>query len=153
MTPPYRLRPATAADDAAIKALIRAAQINPLGLNWRRFWVAVDKNGRLLACGQIKQHRDGAHELASIAVIEEWRGQGVARAIIERLIAGHSGPLWLTCISRLTPFYEKFGFVEVTAVAEMPPYFRRVTRLFRLFRRLTASDDYLAVMRFSRQGD
>lgn len=141
------IRPATAEDDAAIKALICSVQINPLGLDWRRFRVAVDANGRLLACGQIKEHGDGSHELASIAVEKAWRGQGLARAIIESLLADHTGPLWLTCVNRLTPLYEKFGFVEVTAVDDMPPYFRRVVRLFRIFQFFRRSDDYLAVMR------
>ena len=36
------LRPATAADFPAIRALIRRVRINPYGLDWRRFLVAVD---------------------------------------------------------------------------------------------------------------
>ena len=52
-------RPAQASDEAAIKALIRAVNINPIGLKWQRFMVAVDENGRLIGCGQIKPHRDG----------------------------------------------------------------------------------------------
>ena len=53
-------RPAQASDEAAIKALIRTVNINPMGLKWQRFLVALDKNGQLIGCGQIKSHRDGS---------------------------------------------------------------------------------------------
>lgn len=142
----YHLRAATAADQKAIKALIRAARINPLGIDWRRFVVAVDAQGALLGCGQVKLHRDGSRELASIAVARAWRKQGVARTIIHYLLQTHPAPLWLTCLSRLIPFYAQFGFREVTDAAQMPPYFRRVYRLYNLFARGQRPEGYLAVM-------
>ena len=108
--------------------------------------VAVDTSGALIGCGQVKPHRDGSRELASIAVKKEWRGQGIARAIIEQLIASNPGPLWLTCASRLTPLYARFGFREVTTPDDMPPYFRRASRLFNLYLQLTQKKGYLAVM-------
>lgn len=37
--PSYRLQAAASVHQNAIKALIRAARINPLGLDWRRFVV------------------------------------------------------------------------------------------------------------------
>ncbi|KAA3665331.1 MAG: N-acetyltransferase [Chloroflexi bacterium] len=143
----HHLRPAAKDDAAAIKALIRAVNINPMGIKWQRFVVAVDENGRLLGCGQIKPHRDGSWELASIAVQPKFQHQGIARAIITHLCNNHSGSLWLTCINRLAPFYEKYGFVEETAVAHMPPYFRNARRFFQLYQILTRTPDYLAVMK------
>jgi N-acetylglutamate synthase-like GNAT family acetyltransferase len=142
---PYRLQAATPAQQGAIKALVRAARINPLGLDWRRFVVALDENGLVIGCGQVKPHRDGSWELASIVVAPVWRGQGVARAIIEHLLAGSPRPLWLTCVSPLVPFYTRFGFHEVISPAEMPPYFRRVSRLFRLLAYLSPANS-LSVM-------
>ncbi|MEZ4646102.1 MAG: GNAT family N-acetyltransferase [Chloroflexota bacterium] len=142
----YSLRAAQAADQAPIKALIRAVQINPLGIHWRRFVVAVDAAGTFIGCGQVKPHRDGSRELASIAVVRSWRKQGVARAIIAHLQQAHPAPLWLTCMSPLVPFYAQFGFQEVHDVARMPLYFRRVFRLFRLFTRGEQAERYLAVM-------
>jgi N-acetylglutamate synthase-like GNAT family acetyltransferase len=126
----YSLRPATQEDFPAIRALVRAARINPLGLDWRRFLLAVDERGALIGCGQVKTHGDGSRELASIAVQPAWRGQGVARAIIQRLLEVHSRPLYLNCRSSLGPFYEKFGFRTIPE-SEMPPYFRRIKRLAR----------------------
>lgn len=145
----FKIRPATAADQQAIKTLIRAVRINPLGLEWQHFLVAVDATGNLIGCGQVKPHRDGSRELASIAVVRAWRKQGVARAIIEQLMSQHAPPLWLTCTSNLIPFYEQFGFVEVTETAGLPPYFRRLRRLSHIFLRFARRQEYLAVMRWS----
>jgi N-acetylglutamate synthase-like GNAT family acetyltransferase len=124
----FTLRSARQEDSPAIRTLIRRAGINPLDLDWRRFVVAETADGRLIGCGQIKPHRDGSCELASIAVEPEWQGQGLGRAIVERLLASYHGEMFLTCRPELGPFYEKFGFNRV-AEAEMTPYFRRLLRL------------------------
>ncbi len=139
------LRPATQADDAAIKALIRSVQINPMDLDWRRFLLAVTRDGEMVGCGQIKPHADGTLELASIAVRPAWRGQGVARLIIERLLAESPRPLYLTCASRLGPLYAKFGF-RALSESEMTPYFRRLSCLATAFMKL-ARGQTLLVMR------
>ena len=67
-------------------------------------------------------------ELASIAVEPSHQHQGIARLIIEHLIAQGPRPLYLTCRSRLGSFYEKWGFRSIEP-AEMPAYFRRLSRL------------------------
>jgi N-acetylglutamate synthase-like GNAT family acetyltransferase len=142
----FTLRPATPSDQAAIKALIREVGINPMGLDWQRFVVAVDEDGQFIGCGQVKPHRDGTRELASIAVRKGWRRQGVARAIIERLQGDYGRPLWLTCVNRLIPFYEPFGFVEVTDLSQMTAYYRRAKRFMKLVQLLSRHHYYLAVM-------
>lgn len=141
-------RPAQASDEAAIKALIRAVNINRLGLKWQRFWVAVDENGRLVGCGQVKPHRDGSRELASVAVQKAWRRQGIAATIIRRLLADEISPVWLTCMDRLVPFYEQFGFVEVKGGdgRAIPVYFRLARRFFTLYQWISRIPGYLAIM-------
>lgn len=133
----YRLRRAEPADARPIRRLIHAERLNPLGLDWRRFWLAVDEEGRIIGCGQVKPHRDGSRELASIAVVREWRGRGVASAIIRQLLAEHPSPLYLTCRAELAGFYARFGFQVAANPADLPPYFRRVARLSRWLGRLT----------------
>jgi N-acetylglutamate synthase-like GNAT family acetyltransferase len=145
-TPGFHLRPATAADDRAIHQIIAQVQINPMGLDWRHFILAVDTNDKLIGCGQLKPHRDGSVELASIAVVPGWRGRGVARRVIEYLIEQHPGRLYLTCRSELGPLYRKFGF-EVVAYSEMPPYFKRVSRLVTMINKLSHRPVVLLVMR------
>ncbi len=123
-----KLRDAVKADFPAIRALVRQTGINPLGLDWRRFIVAESPAGAFIGCGQLKPHSDGSLELASLAVVPAWRDRGVARLIIQALRAKAPRPLYLTCRGALGPFYEKFGF-RVLRHDEMPPYFRRLSRL------------------------
>lgn len=147
-----RLRPAGPKDAPAIRALIYQVGINPMSLNWKRFVLAVDDQDCLVGCGQIKLHRDGSRELASIAVRPEWRGQGIASLIIHHLLAQafaeQSQPLYLTCRADLGPFYQRFGFSPVDD-AEMPPYFRGISRLVTFFRRLFPVGSGLLVMRYT----
>ena len=132
----FTLRQAAQADFSEIRDLIDAVGINPMGLDWRRFIIAVDVEDHLVGCGQVKPHRDGSLELASIAVRPEWRKQGVARAIIVQLLETHPRPVYLVCRNRLGTFYEKLGFVNITNPDDMPPYFRRLIRLVQVFQRL-----------------
>lgn len=142
----FTFRQATKADETAIKALIKEVDINPLGIHWERFLLVVDVDDQLIGCGQIKPHKDGSRELASIAVRRGWRNQGIARAIIQNLMNRQGRPLWLTCRSKLTVFYEPFGFVEIKELTQMPTYFKRASRFFRLFKWLTRTEAELAVM-------
>jgi N-acetylglutamate synthase-like GNAT family acetyltransferase len=139
------LRPAREADFPLIKALIRESKINPTGLDWRRFTVAETPEAQFIGCGQLKPHTDGTLELASLAVIPAQRGKGIARLLIQHLTAAAPRPLYLTCRSQLGPFYEKFGFRGLSQ-AELPPYFRRISRLAGLINALHLIQDKMLVM-------
>jgi N-acetylglutamate synthase-like GNAT family acetyltransferase len=146
----YTIRPALEHDQAEIRALIRKVGINPLGIRWQRFLIAVNGADALIACGQIRTHGDGSLELASIAVRAAWRGQGIGTAIIRDLKAAHRSTLWLTCRTELKPFYEASGFTEIPDLDRMPPYFRRVMRFAKLYQRVTRRKVGLAVMAYDR---
>ncbi|HUF38828.1 MAG TPA: GNAT family N-acetyltransferase [Anaerolineales bacterium] len=122
------LRPAIASDELAIQRLIREGRINPMGVRWERFVVIEAPDGELAAIGQVKPHRDGSLELASIVTAPEYRGRGLARRVIEHLVASNPGVLYLMCRADFGPMYEKFGFRDVSE-ADMPKYFRRVSKL------------------------
>jgi N-acetylglutamate synthase-like GNAT family acetyltransferase len=141
----FTLRPASQADGQAIRDLVHLGRINPAGLDWRRFIVAEAGPGQVIACGQVKPHRDGSRELASIVVHPAWRGQGAARAVIERLIAEQEGPLYLMCRAQLGAFYARFGFRSLDR-DEMPPYFQRISRLAGLIDALGRQGTSLLVM-------
>ena len=143
----FTVRPALREDFPAIRSLILSVKINPTGLDWRRFLVAMTPQDDLVGCGQIKTHSDGSREMASIAVQEQNRGQGVARDVIEALLAlGTERPLYLMCRARLKPLYNKFGFHAIW-LEEMPSYFRRISRAERIFNSKAQPDDRLLVMR------
>jgi N-acetylglutamate synthase-like GNAT family acetyltransferase len=142
----FSLRPATETDFPEIKALIRQVRINPAGLDWRRFTVAVEGSGQMVACAQLKPVPGGLTELASLAVRPAFRHQGIARALIEHLLAGAPRPVYLTCRSSLGKLYEKFGFRALEA-DETPAYYRRLQRLAGVFLELTRRNETLFVMK------
>ena len=138
------LRAAVAADQASIRSLIYEGRINPFGLHWPNFVVATDENSDVIGVGQLKPHRGGLVELASIAVRPAYRGQRVAERLITHLLAQAPRPVWLMCAQRLTPFYARFGFVEVVSPSHMPTYYRRIKRVSLLVSYFSASG--LAIM-------
>lgn len=142
----FILRPATEEDLPTIRRLVNIGQINPTGLDWRRFTAAETPEGRVIGCGQIKLHRDGSYELASIVVHPDWRGQGVARAIIQHLSVAHAGDLYLMCRANMGPLYEKFDF-QAIEVDEMPRYFRRIMRMLGFLDRVRSNGERVLIMK------
>ncbi len=141
----YTLRSATQSDSRAIRELIWQVGINPVGLDWRRFVVAIDEQGRLAGCGQVKPHFDGSRELASIAVQPRLQGQGIGSTVVRWLLEEHLPPLYLTCVDSRVSFYRRFGF-ETLELGEMPRYYRLLVSGHRFFRRLFRWPERLAVM-------
>lgn len=142
----FSTRPAEAGDMESIRWLVKTGRINPTGLDWRRFLVAVSLQGEVIGCGQVKPHRDGSQELASIAVHPGWRKRGVARSLVAELCAAHPGDLYLMCRAELGSMYEKFGFRRL-ALEEMPLYFQRISRLAGLLELLRSEGSGLLVMK------
>lgn len=146
---PYTLRPAGHTDQSTIKAFIRQANLNPMGLKWERFTLAIDQTGEIIGCIQHKTHKDGSIELASLVVVRPWRKRGVARTLIDHVKAQTGAPLWLMCGSHLIRFYQQFDFSPIENRAHMPRYFRRVLLVFGLIQRLTRPKVTLAIMLWS----
>ena len=130
---PLAIRDAAVKDSATIRGIVRAANINPTGLDWPRFLVAEDGD-EIVGVGQVKQHRDGTRELASIAVIPDRQGQGIGSAIIRELLGRETGVVHLTCRSQLQGYYERFGFRRLEP-REYPPYFARRMPMINAFLR------------------
>lgn len=143
------IRSATEADEKRIIAIIREARINPMDLKWKNFALAVDDaTHEIVGTAQIKSHRDGSRELASIATVPAYQKQGIATRLIQHWLAQTQGPLYLMCRAEMGAFYEPFGFKRLTD-AEMPPYFRRIKKLAKVFE-VVAGDEQLLVMRLER---
>ncbi len=139
------IRAATVVDQEHIAGMIRSERLNPFGLHWRNFIVAVESSEEIVGVGQLKPHW-GCVELASLVVAPAWRGRGVARLLMERLMEMGDFPLWLMCAQRLTPFYEQFGFIQITDWRRMPAYFRWIFGAASLFGRLSPYGSQLAIM-------
>ena len=122
------IRPARESESRVIKDLIHLVGINPMDLDWKRFVVAVNDRDEMIGCGQLKPHGREILELASIAVKPEHQKKGIGRMIVEHLLKASPRPLYLTCRSRLEPFYEKFGFRAIS-YDEMPRYYQRISKL------------------------
>ena len=146
MTNLFLIRPARESESGQIRDLIHLTGINPMGLDWKRFIVAANDRDEMIGCGQLKPHGADILELASLAVYPEYRGQGVARAIIEYLLAESPRPLYLMCASPLGPLYEKFGFRGIP-YEEMPRYFQRISKLAGLLTSLSRREESLLVMK------
>jgi N-acetylglutamate synthase-like GNAT family acetyltransferase len=145
------VRPATAGDQAVIVGIVRAARINPMDLKWPNFVVAVDDaTGAVVGTGQVKVHRDGSPELASIATVPAFQHQGVAHKVIHTLLRRHPETLYLTCMDWHEGLYQRFGFRALPR-EEMPPYFRRLLRVAGALEFFTAGEHRLLVMK--RDGD
>ncbi len=142
----FTLRPARESEAGQIKDLIHLVGINPMGLDWKRFVVAVNDQDEMIGIGQLKSHGEDILELASIAVYPEYQGQGVGRGIIEYLLKDSPRPLYLMCESSNGPLYEKFGFREI-AYAEMPRYFQRMSKLAGLVAALARREERLLIMK------
>jgi N-acetylglutamate synthase-like GNAT family acetyltransferase len=142
----FTLRPARESESRPIKDLIHLVGINPMGLDWRRFIVAVDARDQVIGTGQLKPHGKDILELASIAVNPDRRGEGIARAIIEYILKDSPRPLYLTCLSTMGPLYEKFGFVSLP-YTEMPNYFQRLSRMANLVMTFAREGEHLLVMK------
>lgn len=140
------LRPAARADAAAIRRLIYTEKLNPISLDWRRFLVAVNESGAVVGCIQVKPHGDGTRELASLVVQPAYRGQKLASRLIEKVLSGETGPLYLTCRGSLEPFYRRFGF-SLVPTDDLPPYFARLARFVALVRRVARLPEGMAIMR------
>jgi amino-acid N-acetyltransferase len=139
------LRPARETDKPVIRRLVFRARLNPSGIKWQRFIVGVVPTGDVIACVQIKPHRDGSQELASLVVAPEYRGKEIARLVLEHLLQNQKGDLYLMCRSSLGGFYRKFGFIGIPE-PQMPPYFQRISRLASIAAILREEGETLLVM-------
>lgn len=115
------IRDATEADDRTIKRMIRAARLDPTSLKWQNFLIA-ELDGQIVGIGQIKQY-PGCEELGSLVTLPQYQGQGVATQIMHALEARAGRPLYLLCLDKMQPFYERFGY-EVITWGEAPRFLK-----------------------------
>lgn len=117
------IRKATAADQAAILALVRAERLNPNHLDWRNFIIATDGAG-IIGAVQMRRHGDGACELASLVVAPARRGTGLAGVLISAVLTGVTEPVCVVTGRQNERHYGRWGFHPMP-LREAPKSVRR----------------------------
>ena len=103
-------RKAVGNDEAAVLALLRQHDGLEVEFHAPEFAV-VAQDRRVLACGRLKRHADGALELASVATDRDAQGQGFASVVVRRLLAGVAEPVYALALA--PGFFARHGFREV----------------------------------------
>jgi N-acetylglutamate synthase-like GNAT family acetyltransferase len=110
--PPIEIRPATAEDQLAIRALVRSEHLNPLDLDWRRFTVAFDGSG-LVGAVQLRKHSDGSRELGSLVVRPDARHRGIASQMIDALLSSQTARVFTITRPAFVGYYARWGFRRI----------------------------------------
>ena len=113
------IRPAFAHEQVCIRALVRAERMNPTGLDWPNFLVAVDQRG-VVGAVQMRKHPDGSRELGSLVVIRSARGQGIASRLIDALLADEDGPVFMITDGAHSAHYAQWGFRRIAPLRASP---------------------------------
>lgn len=141
---PVTIHAASEDDQYAITMIVRAAWLFPRDLDWQRFLLA--RWGQdIIGVGQVKPHADGSRELASLAVVPEWQGNGVGGVLVRALLSREAGRLYLMCDDSREQYYQRFGFKRLDRRA-MTPYFRRFMLLAPVLKLLSLNRLRLIVM-------
>ena len=116
--PSWQVREASADDLPAIESLVESVDGDAQLLDEGQFVVAESENGTILGCGRLRPYPEFC-EVASLAVDQDRRANGVGRAIIARLLELYTGDVYLICEDHVMNFFSHFGFQPVP-VEDMP---------------------------------
>jgi amino-acid N-acetyltransferase len=105
------IRPARADDQETIRQMVRDEQLDPTSLNWTQFVIAED-DGQVVGIGQVRPYPK-CRELGSIVVKAAYRKQGVGALIINTLLAGETGVVYLEAEAHNERYYARFGFERI----------------------------------------
>jgi amino-acid N-acetyltransferase len=130
-----RVRRATPPDQPTIRAMVHAERLNPSDLRWSNFMVAVADEDIVGAC-QMRRHADGSRELGSLVVARGLRGRGIARRLIDALLAAEPGPVWMITAEGFACACARWGFRPIDP-RSAPVKVRRNWRLGSLVRILS----------------
>lgn len=137
----YAIREIEAGDNQAVEHVIRTCLIefggNREGMAWCdpdlgrfsevynregfRYWVVVDKTGRVVGGAGIGGLTDGVCELQKMYCLPEARGTGIAHRLMELALA-YAGQYYQRCyietlhnMTAANRFYRKYGFTPLDA--------------------------------------
>jgi len=108
-----------------ITAYVKEYVLDDEELLANQFIVAIHNN-KLAGFVRLRHHTDG-DELCTLGVIEQYRGKGIGKALVEEVKKKSSGALYLVCIIPI--FFDKLGFnvIENNIPASMKRKWTRCT--------------------------
>lgn len=107
------IRPAVAADGAAIRTLVRnTPRMNPTGLDWPNFVVA-ELEGAIVGVAQLRPAGGGAVELGSLVVRPDQRRQGLAGRLVGATLARATGRVLIVTGAASAHRYAPWGFARI----------------------------------------
>jgi N-acetylglutamate synthase-like GNAT family acetyltransferase len=112
--PHISITKATELDFDFIKEHIRLFDLDNRDLQFQQFVVA-KLNEEILGFARIRKHK-GCDEFCSLGILEAYRHQGIAEALIFARIELSTQPIYLCCI--IPELFEPLGFTKVT---DYPP--------------------------------
>lgn len=81
--------------------------------------VCAAAKGRYVATAGVYSLQPQGAYLTAVQTLPEWRGQGIAGALVGHLAGLCRGlPVWLTCKPALVPFYRRLGFAPQGHIIE-----------------------------------
>jgi N-acetylglutamate synthase-like GNAT family acetyltransferase len=90
------------------------------------YLVAIDRRGRVLGCGALKEYSPSVAEVAAVAVVREAHGQGLGRAITRAVeeLAMKRGIFDVFALTLQPAFFDACGYTQVDR-ARYPEKIRR----------------------------
>ena len=125
----WEIEAAKAADMPEIEDLIAAVDGDRADLGAEQFVVAKSEDARILGCGRLRPYPDFC-EIASMAVADDVRANGIGLAIVNRLLEMYAGTILLICEDEVVEFFRRFEF-ELILETEMPTALRPKWDIFR----------------------
>lgn len=119
-----QLRLATAADEPWINERYASIHFHASDLS-RDLVVIAESDGVAAGIGRLVPAGEHAYELGGMHVLAEFRGRGVARAIIGELLRIANGrDVYCIPFAELEPVYAAAGFVRIDTAGTLPAYVR-----------------------------
>ena len=97
----------------------------------QEFTVA-EKDGKVIGCGALHILWENLAEIRTVAVLEEFRGQGIGHKIMEDLIkrANEVGVKKIFCLTFETKFFGDHGFKEIEGSPVEPEVYAELLRSY-----------------------
>jgi N-acetylglutamate synthase-like GNAT family acetyltransferase len=130
------IRRATELDQPAIRALACSGQLSRTDVKWPSCWVAAAAGQGIVGIVQMRRHADGSRELGPLVVSKEMRGQGVARRLMDALVAAEPEPIWMVTAHVFAAVCRRWGFhpIEPPSAPVEVRRNHRMSSLARVFR-------------------